>query len=123
MTTTWFAAIAESDFPEFARRVRGLRPSYAAYLAELDRQEANWLVSSLDGEVVRVRVTLADLERYCRYHGGRCVARELGRLANLKHAGRLWAHDEARRSHPFTDPAADPAAGAATGVAPALRSS
>lgn len=123
MTTTWLAAITESDFPEFARRVRGLRPSYAAYLAQLDRQEANWLASSPDGEVVRVRVTLADLERYCRYHGGRCVARELGRLANLKHAGRLWAHDEAPRSHPFTDPAMDPKDGATAGDAPALRPS
>ena len=123
MTTTWLAAIAESDFPEFARRVRGLQPSYAAYLAQLDRREANWLASSLDGEVIRVRVTLADLERYCRYHGGRCVVRELGRLANLKHAGRLWAHDEAPRAHPSSDPAMDPTEETTTGDAPALRPS
>src|SRR5690242_15568447 len=118
MTTTWFAAIAESDFPEFTRRVRGLRPTYAAYLAALDRQEANWLASSLDGEVVRVRVTLADLERYCRYQGGHCTARELGRLANLKHAGRLWVTDMPPRSHPVTDPAVDLTEGAAPGAAP-----
>lgn len=119
MTTTWFAAISESDFPEFARRVRGLRPSYAAYLAQLDRQEANWLASSPDGEVIRVRVTLADLERYCRYQGGRCAARELGQLANLKHAGKLWVNDAPLQSHSFADPAVSAEDGAAVGTAPA----
>ena len=91
MTTTWLAVIAECDFPEFARRVHGLRSSYPAYVAELDRIEADWLAGSPDSEAVRVRVTIADLDRYCGCQEQGCAARELVRLANLKHGGRLWA--------------------------------
>lgn len=109
MSTTWFAIIVENDFPEFAQRVRGLGSSYAAYMAKLDRREADWLSGCPDSEAVRVRVSLTDLERYCRHRGGNCSARELGRLANLKHAGQLWTNGEPPRSYPFTDPAVSPA--------------
>jgi hypothetical protein len=95
MSTTWFAIIVENDFSEFAQRVRGLGSSYAAYMAKLDRQEADWLAGCPDSEAIRVRVGLPDLERYCRHRGGSCAARELGRLANLKHAGQLWMNEEA----------------------------
>jgi hypothetical protein len=89
MTTTWFAVIAEHDFPEFARRVRGLRVPYAAYAAQLDRQEADWMAASFGSEAIRVRVTIADLDKYCNARGGGCAARELTGLANLKHGGQL----------------------------------
>ncbi|SJZ33164.1 hypothetical protein SAMN02745126_00421 [Enhydrobacter aerosaccus] len=89
MSTTWLAVIAETEFQEFARRVRGLKRSYAAYCAQLDRREADWTAASPDGRVVRVRVSASDLDRFCGSSERGCSARELGGLANLKDTGWL----------------------------------
>jgi hypothetical protein len=86
--TLWLAKISERDFPEFERRVKGLRGPYAAYLEHLERRAVQWQ-SKPGSEVIPVSVTVADLDRYCVTRGGSCTARELTGLAKLKLDGRL----------------------------------
>lgn len=82
--TLWLAEISRQDFPQFLRRIQGLRGPYEAYLEHLDRRVAHWRETP-GHEVIMVPVSLADLDDYCRPRGGNCAARDLTALAKITH--------------------------------------
>jgi hypothetical protein len=88
MATIYLADIAESDFPEVARDVPCLLTPHASYIAQLAWREADWKADNPKADVIRVSVSLADVEKYSQSHG-HCDAHDLTTLAGLKHEGKL----------------------------------